>query len=84
MDETSDKERIRKKQSEINENLEKLIQQVKENDFEHKSLDKQKDVKKSIENTIIEIFSHNQKLQDLVEDMKKGFYLKNQQILYIY
>jgi peptidoglycan hydrolase CwlO-like protein len=84
VDETSDKERIRKKQSEINENLEKLIQQVKENDFEHKSLDKQKDVKKSIENTIIEIFSHNQKLQDLVEDMKKGFYLKNQQILYIY
>ena len=70
-----------KKQSEVNENLEKLIQQVKENDFEHVSLDKQKDVKKYIENTIIEVFSHNQKLEELVEDMKKGFFLKNQQIL---
>lgn len=55
---------------------------MKENDFEHVSLDKQKDVKKSIENTIIEVFSHNQKLEELVEDMKKGFFLKNQQILY--
>ena len=54
---------------------------MKENDFEHVSLDKQKDVKKYIENTIIEVFSHNQKLEELVEDMKKGFFLKNQQIL---
>lgn len=69
----------------MNENLEKMIQRVRENDVENKPLDKNKDVKQSIENTIIEVFSHNQKLEELLQDMKKGFHLKNQQILfYIY
>lgn len=61
--------------------MEKLIQKVQESDFVNKPLDKEKDIKKSIENTIIDVFSHNQKLEELIEEMKKGFNLKNKQIL---
>lgn len=78
---SNEQNKIWNKKDEINENMEKLIQKVQETDFINRPLDKEKDIKKSIENTIIDVFSRNQKLEELIEEMKKGFNLKNKQIL---
>lgn len=76
---SNDQNKILNKKEEIDGNLEKLIKRIHENEMiSEKPLDK--DIKRSVENTIIDVFSHNQKLEELIEEMKSGFQLKNKQI----